>query len=259
MENIVDVAIVVFDTEKDILAKAIDSVNKNLVSTRVYLLDNSHDHDYRDLAQEYKCEYYQSDKNLGYGKGNNKIFSSIPHPSRYFVIMNPDVVLQQDCLQHLVEVLEKDEEIGIAVPKVKNPDESTQYLCHRQPTPFDLMLRRFMPQIFKKLFRKRMMNYEYRNEGYHKTMKIETASGSFMCMRSELFKSKKGFDDRFFLYLEDVDFSKRVLEEKSIVYCPKAELIHYHAKKSYSDIKHLCCHCYSAFQFFNKWSWKPFW
>lgn len=65
-----------------------------------------------------------------------------------------------------------------------------------------------------------------------------------------------GFDERFFLYLEDVDLSRRVSGlGLDVLYCPDSTVVHESQRRSYQDVKFLLYHIVSAVRYFNKWGW----
>ena len=64
-----------------------------------------------------------------------------------------------------------------------------------------------------------------------------------------------GFDERFFLYLEDTDLCRRLGKRTKLVYLPTAIVIHEHQRGSYKSMKMLLIHIRSAIQYFNKWGW----
>ncbi len=65
-----------------------------------------------------------------------------------------------------------------------------------------------------------------------------------------------GFDERFFLYLEDVDLSRRVSGlGLNVQYCPDSMVVHESQRRSYQDFKFLIFHIVSAVRYFNKWGW----
>jgi GT2 family glycosyltransferase len=64
-----------------------------------------------------------------------------------------------------------------------------------------------------------------------------------------------GFDERFFMYLEDVDLSRRIGRVARTVYVPYVSLIHAYEKGSYKSMKLFFYHVHSAIRYFNKWGW----
>jgi hypothetical protein len=126
-------------------------------------------------------------------------------------------------------------------------------LCKLLPTPLDLATRRFFP--FKNWVRKLNDRYEMAQSGYNKVMNVPFLSGCFMFMRTEALKKIGLFDDRFFLYAEDTDLSRRIHQQFQTLYYPYAHITHIHARGSYKDFKLTLQNIKSSVQYFNKWGW----
>jgi len=194
-------------------------------------------------------------ENVGFGAGHNKAIGSIKGQSEFHLVMNPDVYFKPGVLPKLIEFMRKNPEIGLTMPKILYPDNSIQYLCKMLPTPFDLIGRRFIPGFLKPLFKKRLDRYEFRDRDYNQIMEVPNLSGCFMMLRAELFDTVGVFDERFFLYLEDVDFSRRIRMKYKNMYYPEVSIYHHHDRASYKNIKSLKRHISSAVKYFNKWGW----
>ena len=84
---------------------------------------------------------------------------------------------------------------------------------------------------------------------------MEFATGCFLLIRTEIFVRLKGFDPRFFLYQEDSDLSRRILEENlgSIVYHPAMQVTHQWARENTRTMKGRMRQIRSVFKYFLKW------
>lgn len=139
------------------------------------------------------------------------------------------------------------------MPKVLYPDGEIQYLCKLLPSPFDLIFRRFVP--FEKWKDKRNEIYELRFTGYDEIMNIPYLSGCFMFLRVDILKKVGLFDERFFMYLEDTDLSRRIYRVAKNIFYPYVHIYHEYGKGSYKNKKLLMYHIQSAIKYFNKWGW----
>jgi hypothetical protein len=93
--------------------------------------------------------------------------------------------------------------------------------------------------------------------GYEDICDVEFLSGSFMFCRSDALSTTGGFDDRYFMYLEDADLSRKVQQAGyRTVYYPYATVTHLWERASYKSLKMTWVHIQSAFSYFNKWGWK---
>jgi GT2 family glycosyltransferase len=152
--------------------------------------------------------------------------------------------------------MEGNKDVGLVMPKVLYPDGRIQYLCKLLPTPFDLFGRRFLNFYpFKKYIEKRNEIYELRFTGYDKIMEVPYLSGCFMFIRTKVLEKVGLFDERFFMYLEDTDLSRRIHKMAKTIYYPHVHIYHEYGKGSYKNKKLLKYHIESAIKYFNKWGW----
>jgi GT2 family glycosyltransferase len=152
--------------------------------------------------------------------------------------------------------MENNKDVGLVMPKVLYPDGNIQYLCKLLPTPLDLFGRRFLNFCpFKKIVEKRNEVYELRFTGYDKIMEVPYLSGCFMFIRTEVLKKVGLFDERFFMYLEDTDLSRRTHRVAKTIYYPYVHIYHEYGKGSYKSLKLLYYHIKSAIKYFNKYGW----
>ena len=249
-------SIVTYKTNKEELKKILNSFLNTKLKVKVWISDNSPSNDLEveilNLNDE-RIEYMFNDYNGGYGCGHNKIIEKIKNNSKYHLIINPDIYFDRGALEKIFEYMELNKDIGQLMPLVKYPNGEIQYLCKKYPTPMNLFLRRFCP--FKKVIEKQDYLYEMRDLGYEKIREVPLLSGCFMFLRTEIFVKVNGFDERFFMYMEDFDLCRRIGEISKIIFYPEVEIFHNHAKESFKNKKMMWEHIKSAIKYFNKWGW----
>ncbi len=96
---------------------------------------------------------------------------------------------------------------------------------------------------------------DYPESSYDKVMDVPCLSGCFMFIRTEIFKRVGLFDERFFMYLDDFDLSRRINRDYRMVYYPKVTIYHEYKRDSYKNNKLLQYHISSSIKYFNKWGW----
>ncbi len=257
MKNI-NVSIVLFKNDQDLVKKAIYSCVNSVLINRIYLIDNSPTDILSCLASlNSRIEYIFNGANLGFGKAHNiALKRSIEENIPYHLVLNPDVYFKGGVLEELYNFMENNPDVGLVMPKVLYPDGTLQYLCKLLPTPLDLFGRRFLNfGSFKKIVEKRNEIYELRFTGYDKIMEVPYLSGCFMFIRTEVLKKVGLFDERFFMYLEDTDLSRRIHRVAKTVYYPYVYIYHEYGKGSYKSLKLLYYHIKSAIKYFNKYGW----
>lgn len=223
---------------------------------RWVVVDNGGSDEIRDAVQEMGGIYVRTGQNLGFGRGHNlalKQLAGVDAP--YHLILNPDIAFDADALGSLARVMDSHPDVGLVMPKVLYPDGRNQYLCKLLPAPIDLALRRFLPAPWKSLARKRTALYELRCFDSDAPAYVPSLSGCFMFARRSVLEAVGGFDERFFLYMEDVDLCRRMLGVSRLLYWPGVTVEHVHQMGSYRSRKLLFLHIRSAIQYFNKWGW----
>ena len=129
-----------------------------------------------------------------------------------------------------------------------------QFVYRKNPTIFDMFIRMFC----KKLFPKRIKYHTLQNKDYTKPFQVPFAQGSFLIIKSQLFKELKGFDENFFMYMEDADLCRRVNQITKLMYCPETEVIHKWNKGSHKNIMLFMSHIKSMKYYFTKWGYSLF-
>ena len=253
-----NVSIVLYQNSLVQLKRAINSVLSTKLDVKLYLIDNSPADSLKILSElNPRIVYIFNNANLGFGKAHNiAIKETLKEGVPFHLIMNPDIYFDKEVLEELYSFMEENKDIGLVMPKVLYPDGRIQYLCKLLPTPFDLFGRRFLNKgPLKKYIEKRNEIYELRFTGYNKIMEVPYLSGCFMFIRTEVLKKIGLFDERFFMYLEDTDLSRRIHRVAKTIYYPYVHIYHEHQKGSYKNLKLLKIHIESAIKYFNKWGW----
>jgi GT2 family glycosyltransferase len=217
------------------------------------VVDNSSSPIPHRLFSHSRVRYVHSGKNLGFGRGHNLAISLIQEASDVHLFLNPDVIFAPDVLPGLLGYLQENSSVGALMPRVNYPDGTLQYLCKLLPTPFDLFLRRFIPLDRLTGFVNR--RYELHGLRQDKPSTVPVLSGCFLLVRYDLLKALKGFDERYFMYMEDVDLVRRVGDKAQTVYLPAFQVTHQYARGSYRSVRLLGYHVRSAVQYFYKWGW----
>lgn len=253
-ESLVTGSLVVYHNSEVDIKKVIASFLGYVSTSVLIIVDNSADDSLKVLCEDPRVRYIFNNANIGFGPAHNIAFNiAYQLNSDYHILLNPDVYFEPTILRDLITKMESDTSIGLLMPKIVYPNGETQYLCKLIPSPEDLILRRFIP--FKKIKKKLENRYELQFFSYEEEAEIPVLSGCFMFIRTSVLKKVKGFDERFFMYLEDVDLCRRIGRISRLVYYPKVESVHNYEKGSYKNRKLLSYHIKSAIKYFNKWGW----
>lgn len=222
----------------------------------IYLVDNSEaeaDREILQLLPDNKVQYIFMGKNVGYGKGHNvALRESIYDGIKYHLVLNADIVVKAEDIDALCDFMETQPMVGQLLPRVVYPNGETQYLCKLLPTPIDVFGRRFLP---KRWIAKRNARYELRDSGYDKPMNVPYLSGCFMLLRTEAALKARLFDERYFMYPEDIDLTRTIHRDYLTLYYPSVTIVHNHKKGSYHSMRLLWIHIINMCRYFNKWGW----
>lgn len=223
---------------------------------KVYIVDNSEVRVAEEMAGRWdtgRVIYIFMNENAGYGKGHNvALRESVYDRVKYHLVMNADISLKAEEIDTLCAFMETQPMVGQLMPRVVYPNGETQYLCKLLPTPWDVFGRRFLP---KRWTEKRNARYELRDSGYDKPMNVPYLSGCFMLLRTEAALKARLFDERYFMYPEDIDLTRTIHRDYLTLYYPAVTIVHNHKKGSYHSMRLLWIHIINMCRYFNKWGW----
>ena len=211
------------------LSNSIDSILKSSIENfELIIVDNNS----FDGTAEYISNNHPSIKliannsNVGFGKAVNQ-GAKIAN-SEHLLILNPDTIIEEDTLEKLINYIETNDKIGMVGPKILNADGSLQLSCKRSfPT-----IKSAIPKILglDKLFpnSKWFGRYNLTFLDPDKNHVVDAISGSCMLIRNNVFKKIGGFDERFFMFGEDIDICLRTWKANfEVHYFPETKIIHY--------------------------------
>ncbi len=246
-------SIVTYNTKIDVLAKAINSFNEILLDRKLIIIDNSPTDELKEMAEAHHAEYIHNKENTGYGTAHNIALKRSIDQAKYHLVFNPDVFWDKGTIENIYGFMQNNPDVGQLMPKVLYPNGELQYLCKLLPTPADLLFRRFLPQTG--YLKKQNEKFELRFTGYNKIMNIPYLSGCFMFFRTAALQKAGLFDERFFMYPEDIDITRRIHKYYKTLYYPQVTVYHDHARESYVTKKMLWIHLINMIKYFNKWGW----
>jgi GT2 family glycosyltransferase len=251
----ISASIVAYRDDPDEVASAIKSVLSATVRIACTVIDNSPTPALRRCVEENGATYIFAGKNLGFGGGHNLAMRKGMYGSDYHLVLNPDVHFSAEVPLALIGFMNEHPDVGLVMPKILNSDGTEQRLCKQLPSPLDLMSRRFLGGFGKILFGERLDRYEMRHVNLGVTREVPCLSGCFMFLRTKALREVGTFDERYFMYMEDVDLCRRIGAIYKTVFYPDVAITHGYAKGSYSNWRLLKYHLQSAIRYFGKWGW----
>lgn len=249
-----NVSVVLYNTPVADISALMESLQQCRGVDTIFIVDHSPDDALRQVVGEYPRVRYIKQSNTGYGSGHNEALrQSLEAGARYHAVLNPDLSWNGDVLAALEKYMDSHPDCGQVMPLIKYGDGTVQHLCKLLPTPADLILRRFVP--VRSWQAKNAARYELHASGYDREMEVPSLSGCFMFLRCDVLRRIGLFDERYFMYAEDLDLCRRIGEVSRTMFWPGVEVVHGYAKESYHNRKLLKYHISSAVKYFNKWGW----
>jgi GT2 family glycosyltransferase len=174
----------------------------------------------------------------GFGANHNAAFAHCTTPA--FCVVNPDIRLHNDPFPSLGEALSS-KEVGVVGPLVRNPAGTIEDSARRFPTVAGLL---------RKLVAGASGPDYPADRG---PLEVDWVAGMFMVLRSDAFRDVGGFDERFFLYYEDVDLCARLRARGyACIYQPEATVVHDARRASRRNVRLMSIHAASALRYLTR-------
>ena len=195
-------------------------------------------------------------ENRGYGAGLNRGLKEIPESDATVLLCNPDIrVLTPERVRDVRRHLEKNPGVAVLSPRIITQDGVTVSSCRKFYDWRTVLSVRFNWLVRRRL--KFLEEHYYWHKGFDDPYVGDWASGAAMFCRLSTFPDRVFFDERFFLYFEDVDFAARLWKRGwTVEYFPQFVVEHFEARRSRKDPFFLWRHIRSLMQFV--WKHKGF-
>lgn len=200
------IVVVTYKEDLDVLRRCFQSVkNSQGVDLELIIVDNACRQDTATCLHEIlpNAQYIANSENRGFAAAVNQGMRL--GQGRYILLLNPDTEFAPEVLKTMVSHLDSDQEVGIASSVIRYPDGSLQESIRRFPTFWNqyLILLK-LPHLFPFLVRKYMM----RDVDPYQTQDVDSIMGAFMFIRRRLLETIGLFDERYFIWFEEVDYCK---------------------------------------------------
>ena len=228
----VDVIVVCWN-DREKIATALDSVfalpevERDPQFARVVVSDNGSSDGSREFLRERygsRVTIVENGKNLGFGAACNRAFAATVSP--FVFLLNPDAELRPGALSEIVRFMDANPRCGIAGSRIYNYDGTIQESCGE----FDTWLGAFLRSSAwgEWPFLRRFANgASLRAWGHLSERRVDIAIGAALCIRRSVLDTIGPFDERFFLYHEEIDFAKRAAAAGfETWYVPSSEAVH---------------------------------
>ncbi|PRD46806.1 glycosyltransferase [Sphingobacterium haloxyli] len=253
--KVVNISIVLYNTSLGDIENILSSLNRVELAYVLYIIDNSPSDTLKEYFQgKENIVYVHNPANPGFGASHNLVFQkSIDENITYHFVVNPDVYFNSDVITAMVEYMNANSKVGMMMPQILNLDGSIQNLPKLLPSPFSLILRKLKAPRF--LYNRFIERYELRGVAANRVYKAPVLSGCFTVFRVEALKEIGLYDDRFFMYFEDWDMSRRMYEKYETIYFPQVSVYHGYESGANKSQRLFKIFIDSAKKYFNKWGW----
>ena len=172
----------------------------------------------------------QTGHNGGFGFGHNVAIKEAK--GKYLLVINPDVAIVPGALEKMLYFMEKNPDVGMIGPRLINPDGSVQYSCRRWPS--------FLTPIYRRTFfaklpsaKGSLSDYLMKDFDHKSNLEVDWLFGACLLINKIALEKVGVFDERFFMYFEDLDLCRRFWEAGfKVMYFADVEMVHYHHQLS---------------------------
>lgn len=190
----------------------VDNHSKNFEKNKIKLISK-------------KIKIIQNKKNLGFAKATNQGIKL--SKSGFILLLNPDTYLTNNSIKNSLNLIQKDTKIGAIGGKIFNQNNQTLYTATNKPTfltglfEFTNLKKIFPNNKYSKLF------WVEKNKQIKKPIEATSLCGAYMIIRKKINNKLNLFNEKFFLYLEDIDFGIRINQNGyKVIFDPNSNINH---------------------------------
>ncbi len=221
--------IYVYYNSSDVIFNSIDSVisSSKTTSYEIIIVVNKCTDIEIDEIEKYsnKIKIIELKKNIGFGSANNTGVKEAR--GEYVLVLNPDTLLTEHILDDMIDVMNNSPEIGASICKLYDENNIVQETVIRKKISFAFFVIQlyflYKFPIVKSRFRKK---YYYTSNELNEEQYPDSISGAFMLIRKDVFNRINGFDENYFMYVEDIDLSMRLKKISKLYYFPNRYVYH---------------------------------
>lgn len=214
----ISVVIVTYNSERTI-EDCLTSIIKYSPGCEIIIIDNGSGDDTLKIVNQFgqDIQLIRNRQNLGFSKANN--LGATRASGEYLVFLNPDAMLtQSDSLERLAEALGENTNFGIVGPRLIYPDGSVQPKVRNFPTVY---------RAFKEYVLGTKGSYCFYTPDCQALCQVETVAGACMVIKKELFQKMGGFNEKYFMYYEDIDLCRKIRKlGLKVGFIPEITIVH---------------------------------
>ncbi len=252
---LVSACIVLYNTSQIDLQKSLSSLMEEELISKIYLIDNSPKKmkNFIDISND-RIIYIHCPENPGFGFSHNMAINKVLELKYdYHFVVNPDIYFNKGVINEMIDYIEANSSIGMMMPQILNIDGTVQNLPKLIPSIYSIFMRKFRKP--KPIYRKFIDKYEFRNYNVNKVYNLPILSGCFSLLNLECISEIGMYDDRYFMYFEDWDLSRRMHKKYKTLFFPKVSVFHGYESGANKNFKLFKIYIRSLIVYFKKWGW----
>lgn len=223
---------------RDLLGQCLESVYQTVEdrTVEVIVVDNgSRDGTVETVAARFpEVRLLANSGNPGFGAANNQAFSLAS--GRALLYLNPDAELRPGALSAMLDYLDAHPDVAVVGPRTFYPNGAGQSTRRRFPTPLTALVESTRLQRLGWI-QGPLARYYVADRSDSEEQDVDWLVGACLMVRRSVMESVGGFDERFFMYSEELDLCQRIRQRGwRIVYLPNAEIIHHEGRSSEQNL-----------------------
>lgn len=230
-------------TNTNKLVKSLNKIDKYI--NKILIIDNNSS-DIKKLKHTSKTNLVINKTNNGFAKAVNQGIKLAK--SEFIFLTNPDSYLENDSILKSLEKISKDERVGAIGGKIRKPNSNKYHLTATSKPNFLTGLFEFTN--LKKLFPNNSISKDFwieKSKKITKPTEVNSLCGAYIILRKKINNKLNLFDERYFMYLEDIDFGDNINENGyKVIFDPESEIIHIGGASSNSKYRSVLRYWYTS-------------
>ncbi len=222
---------------RELLRSCLDSLFRGTrrVSFSVVVVNNASTENIEGMlrADFPQAEIISNSENVGFARANNQVLRQYAGRARYFLLLNPDTVIEPGAVDELVAYLDQRSDVGISGCKLVKPDGTLDWPCKRSIIRPSMFLYRALGLDTRFPKSRRFGRYQLTYLDEDQIHEVDAVVGAFLLIRAQTVEQIGLLDERFFMYGEDLDWCYRARKAGwKVIYYPKVRALHYKSQSS---------------------------
>jgi GT2 family glycosyltransferase len=243
-------------TGKHYLRSLIGSLRPIPLQKKLIIVNHSPWECLDDLAVDFEVQIINQE-NKGYGAGLNRGLREIRDMGAIALLCNPDItILNPDAIKDVIDYMNARPRVACVLPSLVDRDYQPIRSC-REFYSFKTLVASRLPMV-RSGNSKLLREHFYIDRDWNRPFEVDWGCGGAMFFKTSLFQNPLSFDERFFLYFEDVDFCSGMWQEGfSVVFHPKLVCRHDGQKQSHKGVLFFARHLTSLIRYARKYGGLP--